>query len=266
MRKTSKQQTAWLAAPALAFSLFTAFPAFSQATAPAAPATPAQAAAPNPEDVALGQQLIAGAQLLQAGQPARAIADYFDKIIAAYELRYQGEKNKIYTSRGPVESLLYLLQATASKEEPKRGAIIVAQHWSDAWYLKGYALVELRRPAEARSALEAALALAPRNSQYLGELGNLYLGQRDWPAAMKMFEQAEAAAREFSPPEVKNKELSRAWRGLGYVYVEQGRWDDAEQIYLKCLELDRNDRRAQNELNYVRAQRPAQRTPAAATP
>jgi Flp pilus assembly protein TadD len=84
--------------------------------------------------------------------------------------------------------------------------------------------------------------------------------------AQKMFEQAEAAAKEFSPPDAKNKELSRAWRGLGYVYVEQGRWDDAEKIYLQCLALDRNDRRAQNELNYVRSQRPAQRAPAAATP
>lgn len=264
MRKTSAKQTARLAASALAFWLFSAFPAFSQTTAPNEPSQ--AAAATNPEDVALGQQLTAGMQLLQLRQPDRAITDYFDKVIAAYELRYKDEKFRPYTGRTRVERLLYLLQAANAKEEPKRGAVIVAQHWSDAWYLKGYALVELKRPAEARSALEAALALAPRNSQYLGELGTVYLGQRDWPQAQKIFEQAEAAAKEFSPPEVKNKELSRAWRGLGYVYVEQGRWDDAEQIYLKCLELDRNDRRAQNELNYVRAQRPAQRTPAAATP
>lgn len=263
MREISKQQTAWLAATALAFSLSAASPAFSQ---PAAPGAPPQAAA-TPEDVALEQQLLAGAQLLQLRQPGRAITEHFDKIIAAYELRYKDEKSRLYTGRTWVEKLLYLLQAANAKEEPKRGAIIVSQAWSDAWYLKAYALVELRRPAEARSALEAALALAPRNSQYLGELGTVYLGQRDWPQALKMFEQAESAAREFSPPEVKNKELSRAWRGIAYVYVEQGRWDDAEKTYLQCLELDSNDRRAQAELNYVRTQRPTQqRAPAVATP
>lgn len=263
MREIIKQ-TVWLAATALVISLFSAFSAFSQ---PAAPAQAPQAAtAPNPEDVALMQQLQAGAQLLQSGQPARAITDYFDKIIAAYELRYQGEKARLYTGRWQMESLMYLLEAANAKEEPKQNAIIVSQLWSDALYLKGYALIELRRPAEARGALEAALAMAPRNAQYLGELGNLYLGQRNWPAALKIFEQAAAAAKEFSPPDVKNKELSRAWRGLGYVYVEQGRWDDAEKIYLQCLELDRNDRRAQNELNYVRTQRPTPRAPAAATP
>jgi tetratricopeptide (TPR) repeat protein len=263
MPKTLKQQTAWLAATALAFSLFAASPVFSQ---PAAAGTPPQAAA-NPEDAALGQQLMAGANLLQLRQPDRAIAEHFDKIIAAYELRYKDQKAKPYTGRSQVESLLYLLQAANSKEEPKQGAIIVPQVWSDAWYLKAYALIELKRPAEARSALEAALALAPRNSQYLGELGTVYLGQRNWPQALKIFEQAEAAAKEFSPPEVKNKELSRAWRGIAYVYVEQGRWDDAEKVYLQCLELDKNDRRAQNELNYVRTQRPTpQRAPAVATP
>lgn len=263
MPKILKQQTAWLAATALAFSFFAAAPAFSQ---PAASGAPPQAAT-NPEDAALEQQLMAGAQLLQLRQPDRAIADHFDKVIAAYELRYKDQKAKPYTGRWQVEKLMYLLQATTSKEEPKQGAIIVPQVWSDAWYLKAYALIELKRPAEARSALEAALALAPRNSQYLGELGTVYLGQRDWPQALKIFEQAEAAAKEFSPPEVKNKELSRAWRGIAYVYVEQGRWDDAEKVYLQCLELDKNDRRAQNELNYVRTQRPTQqRAPAVATP
>ncbi|WP_411878392.1 tetratricopeptide repeat protein [Polaromonas sp. YR568] len=257
MRKIVKR-LAWLAAMALAFSTS---PVFSQ---PAAPDAVPQAAA-NPEDAAMAQQLQAAAQLLQSGQAARAITD-LDKIIAAYELRYKGEKARLYTGRWQMESLMYLLETANSKEEPRQSAIIVPQVWSDALYLKAYALIELRRPAEARGALEAALAMAPRNAQYLGELGNLYLGQRNWPVAQKMFEQAEAAAKEFSPPDAKNKELSRAWRGLGYVYVEQGRWDDAEKIYLQCLALDRNDRRAQNELNYVRSQRPAQRAPAAATP
>ena len=265
MPKTLKPQTAWLAATALAFSLFAAAPAFSQPAASGAP--PQAAAAASPEDAALEQQLMAGAQLLQLRQPDRAIADHFDKVIAAYELRYKDQKAKPYTGRWQVEKLMYLLQATTSKEEPKQGAIIVPQVWSDAWYLKGYSLIELNRPAEARKALEAALALAPRNAQYLGELGNVYLGERNWPAALKIFEQAEAAAKEFSPPEVKVKELSRAWRGIAYVYVEQGRWDDAEKVYLQCLELDKNDRRAQAELNYVRTQRPTQqRAPATATP
>ena len=204
-----------LAAAMFAFSALGQAPSASPPAADAAPA-----AVRNPEDAALEQHLIQGIGL---------ITEHFDKVIAAYELRFKDDRRKFYTARWQIESLMYLVEAAASKEEPKRGAVVVSSLWSDAWYIKGYALVELRRIGEAKSALESALALAPRNSQYLGELGNLYLGLRDWPQAFATFEKAEVAAREFSPPEVKNAELSRAWRGMGYVYIEQNRLDDAEK-------------------------------------
>jgi Flp pilus assembly protein TadD len=66
---------------------------------------------------------------------------------------------------------------------------------------------------------------------------------------------AASAAREFSPPEAQNIELSRAWRGLGYVCVEQGKLDDAEKMYRQCLDLDAKDSRAVNELQYIQGVR-----------
>jgi len=229
-----------------------------------APVSPPAAAAPsaavrNPEDLAQEQHLRQGMAVMQSGRPAQAIADHFDKVIAAFELRFKDDPRKIYTGRWQIDTLMYMVEASASKEEPKRGAVVAPSLWSDAWYLKGYALIELRRIPEAKSALESALAFSPRNAQYLGELGNLYLGLRDWPLALATFQAAEAAAKEFSPPEVKNSELSRAWRGVAYVYIEQNRLDEAEAIYRQCLELDKNDRRAQGQLHYiasVRAKRP----------
>lgn len=235
-----------LSAAMLAFSAFGQAPSASPTAADAAPA-----AVRHPEDAALEQHLIQGVGLMRAGRPAQAITEHFDKVIAAYELRFKDDTRKFYTGRWQIDKLMYLLEAATSKEEPKRGAVVVSPLWSDAWYMKGYALVELRRIGEAKSALESALALAPRNSQYLGELGNLYLGLRDWPQAFATFEKAEAAAREFSPPEVKNAELSRAWRGMGYVYIEQNRLDEAEKIYRQCLDLDKNDQRAQGQLSYI---------------
>ena len=56
-----------------------------------------------------------------------------------------------------------------------------------------------------------------------------------------------------APPESQKIEQAAAWRGIGYVDVEQHRLVDAEQMYLKCLELDANDQKAANELKYVRA-------------
>ncbi|HSV46207.1 MAG TPA: tetratricopeptide repeat protein [Ramlibacter sp.] len=65
--------------------------------------------------------------------------------------------------------------------------------------LKGYSLVELKRYAEARPVLEAAIQLSPDNSQYLSVLGNLLLKQRDWDKAMQAFQSAETAAQ-FTEP------------------------------------------------------------------
>lgn len=247
-----------LSAAALTLSAFGQAPPGTPGSPPAADSAPP--AVRNPEDVALEQQLRQGMALMQSGRSDQAITDHFDKVIAAFELRFKDDNRKFYTARWQIDTLMYMVEAAASKEEPKRGAVVVSSLWSDAWYLKGYALVELRRIGEAKSALESALALAPRNSQYLGELGNLYLGVKDWPSALATFEKAESAAREFSPPEVKNAELSRAWRGMGYVYIEQNRLDEAEKIYRQCLELNKNDQRALGQLSYiasVRARRAA---------
>lgn len=221
---------------------------------PTAPRPTAEDTAAQAEREALGQQLAKGAALLNT-QPAVAITDYFDKVIAVFEQRHQNEARTVYTARSQAEALMYMVQAATSTSEPKKGAIVVSQSWSDALYLKAYALIELKRLPEAKNNLEAAIAMAPRNSQYLGELANFHIGAGDLQKAFTMFEQAAAAARDFSPPTVKNAELARAWRGMGYVYVERNQLDEAEKIYLDCLALDPKDRRAQGELIYVREQR-----------
>lgn len=242
----------------LAATVFT-FSALSQpAPTPASAAGASPAASSNPEDAALEKHLRDGTELMKSGRSGQAINDHFDKVISAFDFRFKDDKRKLYTGRSLVDKMMYMLEAANSKEEPKRGAAVVSSLWSDAWYLKAYALLELKRISEAKSALESALALSPRHSQYLSELGNLYLVQRNWSLAFKTFEQAESAAKEFSPADVKNTELSRAWRGMGYVYIEQNRLDDAEKMYRQCLELDKTDQRAQGQLNYIQGQRARQ--------
>ncbi|MDR0233227.1 MAG: tetratricopeptide repeat protein, partial [Zoogloeaceae bacterium] len=78
-------------------------------------------------------------------------------------------------------------------------------------------------------------------SQFLSELGHIYQLEKNWPMAQHAFQRAEAAAKSFSPPDAANMGLSRAWRGLGYAYVELGQLDEAEKMYKQCLELDKND-------------------------
>lgn len=67
--------------------------------------------------------------------------------------------------------------------------------------------------------------------------------------------------KEFSPPQLKNADLSRAWRGQAYVFVEQGQLDEAEKLYRKCLDLNAADARALNELRFIQVQRAKQEKP-----
>ena len=60
------------------------------------------------------------------------------------------------------------------------------------------------------------------------------------------------AAEQFSPPDLRNKELARAWRGMAFSLVEMNKLDEAEALYAKCLALDARDATALHELAYVR--------------
>src|SRR5262249_39777721 len=151
-------------------------------------------------------------------------------------------------------TLFYLLQAAAS-EKSKSSAVVLSGNWGYAYYLKAYCLLDLGRANDAKAPLLRAVALAPQNAQFLGELGYIYQSEKNWPLALETFQRAENAAKEFSPEQSRNAELARAWRGIGYVLVELGRLDEAEAMYRKCLQLNAQDAMAQRELAYVLSQK-----------
>ncbi len=216
--------------------------------APAREPDPAQGLS---EDSAQEKLLAEGIGVLRAGNPGAAMHDYFDKIIAANEPRIAGAGKRVYAARTPAESLGYLMEASAGEG---RGAVVFGSQVAYAHFMKAYALVELHRDADAKAELDAALALSPSNSQILDEIGAWYMRQHDWENALQSYQRAQALVS-LAPPSAKNMELAVAWRGIGYVYVEQHRLADAEEMYQKCLELDADDHKAASELAYVRGRR-----------
>jgi hypothetical protein len=52
---------------------------------------------------------------------------------------------------------------------------------------------------------------------------------------------------------VKNIELLRAKRGIGYSLIELGMLDDAEQQYNECLSIDPNDEKSKHEIQYIKS-------------
>lgn len=207
------------------------------------------------KDPTLPKLLEEARKLIDAKKPQAAI-DKCDKVISLFKNHYATRKEKAYCARTSAESLGYMLQSAAEIdkgefEKGKEKAVVLSGTWASAYFMKSYALQELDRISEAKSAIQLALGLSPWNSQYLSELGSIYKLEKNWREAKKTYEGAEEHAG-LSPDNSKAFELGVARRGLGYVLVELGQLDEAEKKYLQCLKDDPNDKKAAAELAYVR--------------
>ena len=192
----------------------------------------------------------AAALLIREGKAAAALAA-IEPPLAAYQARYENEKDAIYCADGPAQTLLYMGMAAAAK----RSAIAIAPGWCSALFIKGFALIDTGHVAEGTIWLERAVAMSPSDPHYLNELGYAYQASRDWDRSIATYRRAEQAAG-FAPADRRIVEQTRALRGIGYVYVEQGRWDEAAAMYRQCLALDPTDAKAKSELRYIADNRP----------
>lgn len=218
---------------------------------PAAEAAAASSATAN--DSANEKLMVEGIAVHRAGQPQRAIDDYFDKVIAVNDKYFASLGQTVYAARNPIEALAYMAKH-ATDPASKTNAVAVSSSAAYAHYMKAFALVDLKREAEARGELDKALALSPENALFHDELGSWYARRGDWEHALQSYQHAERSVS-LGPPESKNRDLGAAWRGMGYVYIEQHKLDEAEAMYRKCLDMDGKDKKALNEIEYIRQQR-----------
>ena len=194
------------------------------------------------------QLLKKGEELVGKGEKKDAIIHYFNPVIKDYETTYAHTSKRIYTARTQEEYDFYSM--TAINEG--KTAHILSETWSRAYYLKAYTLVELKELNLAEKNIRKALYLSPSNAQYLLELGHIQHIKREWRKALISYELAEKSATLFSPKRVKQKELLRAKRGIGYSYTELKEFGKAEAVYKEILKIDSRDRVALRELNYIR--------------
>ena len=197
------------------------------------------------------QLLAQGRQVMQRGDPQRAITELFDPVIEHYEAIYKTSGKHVYSASNTTEMLIYL----TLPNDDKLPIEVLDSVWAGAYLMKGYALVELKRFDDAQKVLNEAIILSPMNSQYLSELAYTYQVQKDCRKSIEIYMQAEEVVELGSDEATKNVDLSRAWRGQGYCLVEQGKLDEAEAMYRKCLALDSKDDKARGELEYIRRQR-----------
>ena len=208
-----------------------------------------------------------GESLLHEKKPEEAIVKYFDPVIKQFSSLNSTNTAQVYCARESKESLAYLIQVAALQDkgggkdipeywgnrfaEKKDGAVVLSQFWAEAFFLKSYALVELGNIDQAKDTLKKAVGLSPLNFTYLAELGHIYQLEKNWDMALEIYKASEEATS-FSHPDSKDANLARAWRGIGYVYIEQGKLKEAKEQYKRCLELNPNDQSALAELKYIK--------------
>lgn len=195
-------------------------------------------------------KLLQDARHLIDSKNAAAAIGKCDTVISAFKAHYGASKQKIFCGRTPAETLVYMLKAAVDKNN----AIGLSSTWTDAYFMKAYALQDLHQLGEAKATLQQALKMSPFNAQYLAELGEINALEKNWSKAEQLYREAEDNAP-LSPPEARADDLAKARRGLGYVLVELGKLDEAEKKYQQCIAANSNDTKAKAELQYVRDQK-----------
>lgn len=210
----------------------------------------AQASAPTTDlDATSAPKVNSAFASIQAGRPQEAL-DILIPVVAAYEVRNAGMKERLYCGMSPAETLLYMSMAANDKQN----AVALHPGYCDALFLKGYALVDLNRLTGARAAYEKVLSFAPMHAHYLAELGQTYRLEKNWPKMLELCRSALGAA-ELAEDEDKAREKGLALRCIGYALIEQGKLDEAEAQFRECLKINPDDAKAKSELEYIAEQR-----------
>jgi tetratricopeptide (TPR) repeat protein len=189
------------------------------------------------------------ATLIKERKPGEAIP-ILDALIAEEEQAHAGEGRRIRSAQSSAESLMYALEGATDNRE----TVVVGPNWSMAVFLKGFALIDLGRSDEAKPLLEKAVEMSPMNAQFLAELGEWHKNRREWTEAYGLFERAADAAG-ISSESLRREQKGRGLRGMGFVLIEQGRFDEAEKLFRKCLKLNPSDQSAKTELQYIREEK-----------
>lgn len=219
------------------------------ATKPNVPAPLPAAQAKSPD---AGTALIEQAAVfLAAKKPAQALP-LADQAIAYYESTYRKSGVLVFSSRSLPESMLYAMEGAKAK----MSAQVYGIEWGLAYFLKGFALVDLHRIPEAKAAYDAAIRLSPNNSKYLSERAEIDAVERNWQKALEAFQKALDAA-DLSPPQLKTAETTRALRGMAFAQIELGNPAAAKALHERVLQLDPKNEKSLNELRYIQNQKKA---------
>jgi tetratricopeptide (TPR) repeat protein len=197
-----------------------------------------------------------GISMIKAGKMQAAIDGPLADVANRLERQYANSPDQIYSPRGPALTADYAGLAVGDKKHPGHGKRIIniGPAWGMAYWARGYAYGDMGRYPEAETELSKALALSPKDSQYLGELAYVNQRQGRYDDSFKLY---RAAIRNIDlmdtwPDAEKNEFLCRAYGGQGFDMAQLKRYDEAEKAYGACLRLMPNDAKSKAGMEGIR--------------
>lgn len=187
------------------------------------------------------------------------------EVITRFEDRRQPDTRYTCTSGGP-DTLTQLLGAAVANDKQADKTITttsaVSSDICNAYFLKGFALVDLGRHADALPNFETAIAMDPDNSHYLNEIGEWYKTDRQWEKSLAYFTRASETSDlsldflddKAEAQRIRNDRSCRAYRGISFNQSELHRWDEARAALKKCLAIYPKDPGSLQELDYIAEQ------------
>jgi tetratricopeptide (TPR) repeat protein len=184
-------------------------------------------------------------ELLKDGKPDQSLA-LVDPIIAQALAK---------DAKDPKAMCPGVAAAVLQKYMQGNFVVSVENDWCEAMLVKGYALNELKRPAEAVQVLETLVGHDPENAQYLVEYAYAVRVNGGLERSLELYKRAERIASKLQSRESAAHWRAVALRGEGYSYIDLQRWDDAVKAYERSLKLEPDNDLAKSELRYIEEHR-----------
>lgn len=184
--------------------------------------------------------------LVKSGEAEKSLA-LVDPIIAQAMLKEAKDPTAICPSAAAAFLQTYM---------EGKFTVTVENDWCDAMLVKGYALNELKRSAEAAQVLEALTRHDPANAHYLIEYAYTVRLNGQLERSLDLYKQAEKLASKLPDRESSAHWRAVALRGQGYACTELQRWDEATKAYRRSFKYEPENEIARNELKYIEQHRP----------
>lgn len=167
---------------------------------------------------------------------------FLEKLIEETEanpLYPEDSEKKYFSFDNIVEFLLYV-----QKFNDKKDVEWVQYPYSEIYYLYGSLLIELGNMKEANKVLEKAIRWNPMSPGIYFEYGETWKKLGDMEKFLEVTKQTFKLA-------YTRKHLARAYRNLGYYYIEQQDYVVANGCYIWSLQYERDSESATSELYYI---------------